>query len=70
MPALNSEESVTENQTGLGLKILMLNAMLIRLPINLTQLQTAKYSQKTNQIKLNKHFIHYIAQKTNYSNLL
>ena len=37
--------------------------MLVRLPNNLAQLQTAKDSQKLNQIKLNKYHIHFIAKK-------
>ena len=48
MPELESEESVKQrrNQQGKGLKILMPNQILSRLPISLAQLKAGNNSEK------------------------
>ena len=48
MPELESEESAKQrrNQQGKGLKILMPNQMLSRLPISLVQLKAGNNSEK------------------------
>ena len=61
MPKLESEESAAErrNQQGRGLKILILDQMLSRLPVTLAQLKAENNSQKLkNEIRQLLYFLY------------
>ena len=75
IPKLESEESAAErrNQDGQGLKILIPDQMLSRLPITLAQLKAGNNSQKLiNQIKQLLHSLYRLKKltKTIYNHLI